>query len=240
MKIIILAAGMGTRLGKPFPKPLTPLKNGETIIGRQIRIFSEYVSPDDMYIVVGFKKDMIMEAYPEPCFVYNPYFGDTNTSKSLLQALRKVSGNDVLWINGDVVFESEIIKRVFAEISEGIPFSVVNTSKVGEEEVKYRTDEYGNITEISKQVLNAEGESVGINYITGSRTETFIDLLEAVGDNDYFEKAMDNGARIGSLLFSTLDISDCSCTEVDFPEDLVNANSFLAENNEIKEKDTKP
>ena len=29
MKIIILAAGIGSRLGNPFPKPLTPLKRWE-------------------------------------------------------------------------------------------------------------------------------------------------------------------------------------------------------------------
>ena len=236
MKIIILAAGMGTRLGKPFPKPLTPLKSGESIMGRQIRNFCEYVSVDDIYVVVGFKKDMIMEAHPGPCFVYNPYFSDTNTSKSLLKAMKKVAGNDVLWINGDVVFEPEILERVFAEIKEGLSFSVVNTGKVGDEEVKYITDSYGNITEISKQVVNAEGESVGINFISAEKTELFIDLLEAVDDNDYFEKAMDNGAKSKVLQFTTLDISDYCCTEVDFPEDLENANSFVQNEDKSNKK----
>src|SRR4051812_20598769 len=36
MQIVILAAGMGTRLGRPLPKPLTVLDNGQTIIGRQV------------------------------------------------------------------------------------------------------------------------------------------------------------------------------------------------------------
>ena len=31
MDIVHLAAGVGSRLGKPFPKPLTPLSSGETI-----------------------------------------------------------------------------------------------------------------------------------------------------------------------------------------------------------------
>jgi UDP-N-acetylglucosamine pyrophosphorylase len=35
-QVIILAAGMGTRLGKPWPKPLTPLKDGRTIMQQQM------------------------------------------------------------------------------------------------------------------------------------------------------------------------------------------------------------
>ena len=41
MKVIILAAGKGTRLGMPHPKCLTKLKTGETILERQIRAISK-------------------------------------------------------------------------------------------------------------------------------------------------------------------------------------------------------
>ena len=36
MKIVILAAGIGSRLGNPLPKPLTLLKNGQSIMQQQI------------------------------------------------------------------------------------------------------------------------------------------------------------------------------------------------------------
>ncbi len=32
LQVVILAAGMGTRLGKPWPKPLTPLADGRSIM----------------------------------------------------------------------------------------------------------------------------------------------------------------------------------------------------------------
>jgi choline kinase len=35
-QVAILAAGLGTRLGRPFPKPLTRLTTGETIMARQL------------------------------------------------------------------------------------------------------------------------------------------------------------------------------------------------------------
>ena len=36
LQVVILAAGMGTRLGKPWPKPLTPLADGRSIMQQQL------------------------------------------------------------------------------------------------------------------------------------------------------------------------------------------------------------
>ena len=38
-----------------------------------------------------------MEQFPEVNYVYNPFFDTTNTSKSLLRALKKHRGNSILW-----------------------------------------------------------------------------------------------------------------------------------------------
>jgi choline kinase len=35
-QFVILAAGMGTRLGRPYPKPLTELADGRSIMRQQI------------------------------------------------------------------------------------------------------------------------------------------------------------------------------------------------------------
>ena len=43
MKVIILAAGIGSRLGGYQPKTLTPLKDGKTILTHQIEGLIHYV-----------------------------------------------------------------------------------------------------------------------------------------------------------------------------------------------------
>jgi hypothetical protein len=53
MKIIILAAGIGSRLGNPAPKPLTVLQNGKSIMQMQIEQFTKYFNPDNIMVVVG-------------------------------------------------------------------------------------------------------------------------------------------------------------------------------------------
>ena len=116
MKIIILAAGIGSRLGNPFPKPLTPLKDGKSIMQRQINNITTYFDVNDITTVVGFKKNLIMEQFPEVNYVYNPFFDRTNTSKSLLRALKKHRGNSILWFNGDVVFDHQLLSLLLEDI----------------------------------------------------------------------------------------------------------------------------
>lgn len=226
MKIVILAAGIGSRLGNPFPKPLTPLANGKSIMEYQIdNIVSKY-DIDSINVVVGFKKDLIMERFPELTYVYNPFFDQTNTSKSLLRALKKCRGKSVLWFNGDVVFDSKILDLLQPHIDENISFVAVNTSKVADEEVKYLLND-GYISELSKSVKNGLGEAVGINFISSNDIQHFINRLEECDANDYFERGLELAIEKDGLKIKAVDISAFTCMEIDFIEDLENANRQL-------------
>jgi choline kinase len=226
MKIIILAAGIGSRLGNPFPKPLTPLKNGKSIMKMQTDNIASRYDIDDINVVVGFKKDLIMERFPELTYVYNPFFDRTNTSKSLLQALKKQKDKSVLWFNGDVVFDEKILDILNPYIEKNESFVAVNTSKVAEEEVKY-TLKNGFINELSKTVKNGLGEAVGINFISSKDIKKFINRLEECDINDYFERGLELGIKKDGLQIQAVDISKYICMEIDFIEDLENVNNML-------------
>jgi choline kinase len=226
MKIIILAAGIGSRLGNPFPKPLTPLKGGKSIMERQVENLSQNFNEHDISVVVGFKKDLIMERFPDLTYIYNQFFDATNTSKSLLKALKKYRNEDVLWINGDVIFDAELFSVLNKEIEQKNSFVSVNTSRVAEEEVKY-TLKNGFIAELSKQVENGLGEAVGINFISREDMPVFIRQLENCGDNDYFERGIEMAIEQDDLKIKAVDISNFRCMEVDFEEDLEAANKMF-------------
>ena len=226
MKIIILAAGIGSRLGNPFPKPLTPLKNGKSIMKMQVENMTSRYDVDDINVVVGFKKDLIMERFPELTYVYNPFFDQTNTSKSLLRALKKHKDKSVLWINGDVVFDKHIFDKLQPLITAKISFVAVNTNKVGEEEVKYVLKD-GYINQLSKTVKNGAGEAVGINFISSDDIPIFINRLEECDNNDYFERGLELAINKDDLKIKAVDISQYNCMEIDFIEDLENANNML-------------
>ena len=223
MKVIILAAGKGSRLGDPnLPKPLTALSTGQSILGLQLDQIAKSISLDNVIVVVGYHKEMIMEVFPDLLYAYNPNFANENTSKSLLRALNKID-EDLLWLNGDVVFHPSIIPEV---IDFNHTCMVVNVGQVGEEEVKYRTDKHDKILEVSKQVNHPQGEALGINLLKTKDLPFLKRGLENCKPQDYFEKGIEMGIQEG-LDIKCFPIDSSYCTEVDFPEDLGRANSLL-------------
>ena len=223
MKAIILAAGIGSRLGNSNPKPLTKLKNGESILGRQVAYLSEYLGMNNIIAIVGYKKDLIIESFPNLLYVYNNFYDTTNTSKSLLAGLIRIENEDVVWLNGDVVFEKELLPQI---IQSSTSCMAVNTNSVGEEEIKYNVFDDGNIKEVSKTVSPALGEAVGINKIMASDLSLFKVNLEKCNNQDYFEKALEFSIQDGMKIMP-VDINKYLCMEIDFEDDLEQINKQL-------------
>jgi choline kinase len=230
MNIVILAAGLGSRLGGKVPKPLTVLADGRTIMEQQIsnlrQVFGEKT---EISIVVGYKADLIVEAQPDCLFVYNEKYDVTNTSKSLLRALNTMPKNSsVLWLNGDVVFDAGLLELAKPLIEADQSFISVNNNRVSDEEIKYTTDPLGYILDLSKTVplSLALGEAMGINFVSSSEVSSLISHLRKVADGDYFEKAIENGISTGELLFTphNLTHSGFEAMEIDFQADLQEVN----------------
>jgi choline kinase len=228
LQVVILAAGMGTRLARPLPKPLTELRDGRSIMKQQIdNIKAGFGETYRLMIVVGFKLEAIIERFPEATFVYNELYDQTNTSKSLLKALKASGDGGVLWMNGDVVYDPEVLNRVKPQIEANQSFIVVNTSKVSDEEVKYTLDAEGFINELSKVVVGGLGEAVGINYVSANDKAKLIARLDEVGDQDYFERGIEVAIEQDGLKFQAIDISDLYAIEIDFDEDLQRVNEMF-------------
>jgi choline kinase len=177
--------------------------------------------------VVGFKLEAIIERFPEATYVYNEMYDQTNTSKSLLRALRASGDGGVLWMNGDVVFDPEVLRRVTALINTDESFVVVNHSSVADEEVKYTLDADGFVAELSKTVVGGLGEAVGINFVSSRDKAAVIKRLDEVADQDYFERGIEVAIAAGEVKFKAVDISDLYAVEVDFAEDLARANDAI-------------
>jgi choline kinase len=227
-QVVILAAGMGSRLGRSLPKPLTELNDGRTIMQQQFdNIEHAFGNKARVTVVVGYKLEHIIEAFPQATFVYNEQYDQTNTSKSLLRALRASTPGGVLWMNGDVVFDPAILDRAAAKMAADQSFVMVNTDKVSDEEVKYTTSAEGYIKELSKTVKDGLGEAVGINYVSSADKDMLIRHLAKVDDQDYFERGIELAIETNRLLVEPIDISDFYAVEVDFAEDLERANLFV-------------
>ena len=227
-QIVILAAGMGSRLGRSLPKPLTELADGRTIMQQQFdNIRYAFGTSAQVTVVVGYKLEHIIDAFPQASFVYNEQYDQTNTSKSLMRALQASAPGGVLWMNGDVVFDPEALDRAAAMMARDQSFVAVNTAQVSDEEVKYTTNSLGFIRELSKTVDNGLGEAVGINYISRDDKAVLLKQLKRVDDQDYFERGIELAIEQDKLLIEPVDISDLYAVEIDFAEDLERANLFV-------------
>jgi CDP-glycerol glycerophosphotransferase len=228
INVVILAAGLGTRLGRPHPKPLTALADGRSIMRQQLdHVRQTFGAQAHVTIVVGFKMDLIMEAAAgDAAFVYNELYDQTGTAKSLLKALLLAPPGGVLWLNGDVVFVPGLLDILVPHIAAGRSLVAVNTASVADEEIKYTLDPDGFVYELSKKVVGGLGEAIGINYVAPTDRAVLIEHLERCPDTEYFERGLETAISDAGLRVTPVDISAYGCVEVDFEPDLDRANAL--------------
>ncbi|HEY1379271.1 MAG TPA: phosphocholine cytidylyltransferase family protein [Gemmataceae bacterium] len=217
MKAIILAAGMGRRLGLGLPKCLTPIVEDTTILDLQLARLRRFV--ERVTLVVGHQADVIMRRHPDCEFVHNAAYETTNTAASLALGLERVGGEDVIWVNGDVVFDPEVLARL---VARGPSALATKRCSTGDEEVKYMADADGRLTAVSKGLTDGQGEAVGVNIVRAADVGPFREALAGCGRQDYFERGVETALARG-VAFYVADVTDLACIEIDFPEDLAAA-----------------
>lgn len=225
---MILAAGLGTRLGRPHPKPLTRLGSGETIMQRQVaqlrHAFGERLR---ITAVVGFKLDLVIEANPDLRFAYNERYDVTGTATSLLKAFRVTGDAGVLWLKGDVVLDGAILTDLRPHLDTGSSFVCVAAGPAAEEAVSYRVDEGGRVAELSRTIVGGRGRAVGIDFVSAVDKAVVEARLRECADSDPAERALEMAVRHDGLRLWPVDVTRHGCVEVDVQDDLDRANTFL-------------
>jgi CDP-glycerol glycerophosphotransferase len=225
VQVVILAAGLGTRLGRSLPKPLTPLRDGRSILDHQLHgVRAAFGAAVDVTLVVGYRAEVLRAAAPGARFVDNPDYARTNTARSLWRALVASRPGGVLWLNGDVVFEPAVLHHLAPAVRADRSFVCVDTAATADEEVKYTVDAAGFVRELSKTVVGGLGEAVGINFVGAADKAVLVDHLARCGDQDYFERGIETAIARGEVRVRPLDISAFAAVEVDVEDDLVRAN----------------
>ena len=169
MKAVILVAGVSRRL-YPLtahrPKCLMEV-GGRAIFDHQMTALLEN-GIREVCLVLGYRREQIMahaeHNYPQVEFSYriNHHFFETNTGISLLEAAPAFLDRDFVYLNGDVLFEPELLTRVIDAPHRAA--LAVEVKVCGEEEVKVICDEAGRVLEIGKE-LDPErslGEFIGV------------------------------------------------------------------------------
>lgn len=221
---VILAAGMGTRLGLPEPKPLTPIWGASTILDQQLgHLNSTFGAQLNLTIVVGHMAQKFDFLGDSVTLLHNPRYAETNTSKSLLLALESAPPGGVLWMNGDVIFSKGVLPLCKPFIESDESFMVVNQAHTGDEEVKYTLDQTGALEQVGKQITGAVGEAVGINFVSSKHRESLRAALRECDDQDYFEAGVQAVVRSKLARFLPITVNTTDAIEVDTGIDLTEA-----------------
>ena len=178
---IVLAAGRGSRLGSltaSRPKCLLPLGT-ETLLDRQLRLLRG-AGAVNIVIVTGYRARDIA-AHTVDCtgvtLRHNPHYRETRPISSLCAARDFLTG-DTLILNGDTVFEGEVIDRLLSVEND---FSIaVSQSRADTAHVPVQLDGE-RITNVGKHVPveQADAESCCIARVRATGVELFARTVAA-------------------------------------------------------------
>ena len=160
MKAIIFNSGLGNRMGdftKAFHKSMTPLKDGETILHRQLRLLTEEGIQEFIITVGPFEEQIRATAAEFPnakfTFVRNDIYDKTNYIYSMFLA-RDYIDDDMLFLHGDLVFNRKLVRDVLD--CEDPDCATVNFAKaLPEKDFKGRVKD-GRVLEVSVNIFDAD------------------------------------------------------------------------------------
>lgn len=208
-----MCAGKGNRL---YPltkdKPKCLLSLGEKTILEHIIENFNIAGIEEIFLVTGYNRDLIEDLVKKRQFsgirfIVNEKFAETNTAFSLNLALKEID-SDFILLNGDVVFDKDILIELISHTEENCVV-VDNTVNLNEEEVKVIALD-GHIQRVGKEFdpKDCLGEAIGMNKISRSLipwlSQVFDDLEDKGEFQHFFEKGFDriceNSGRFGIML----------------------------------------
>lgn len=234
---VILVAGIGSRL-RPItdtkPKALAPVGD-ETILGRAVRLLLDF-GISRLILATGYREDAVRASLAglasEVVYCPNPRYDTTQNSVSLALCREAVGGRSFFKLDGDVVFDPELLQRIAAPSAELV--AGVDSSRKLDAEAMKVVVEGRVIRRFGKDVPLAQshGESIGIERIDGSASNkvfSAIDERVSAGiTNLYYEDVYSQMIERGQLSAEVADVSGLRWTEVDTFEDLETARRLFS------------
>lgn len=232
MKAIILAAGIGKRLGPTSdlkPKCLLSF-GGISLLHRHIAIL-QYYNICEICIITGYEAGMIEDALSNipinAQLIYNPQYQQGSVISLWSAQPFLTSGEDILLMDADVLYDRNIVGRL-VNTSHQNCFLLDRDFKAGDEPVKICISN-GRLVEFRKNIDNKvqfdlQGESVGFFRFSSAMAENLAVQAQHYIDSGRLDEPYEEVIRDLLLdksdLFAYEDVTGLPWIEIDFPEDI--------------------
>ena len=250
MQAIILAAGMGRRLGeltKENTKCMVEV-NGVRLIDRLLGQLSG-LSLRRVIIVVGYQGQNLMDYIGHRYdgrltieYAENPIYDKTNNIYSLSLVKEKMLEDDTLLIESDLIFSDKLFQMILEDEYPNV--ALVAKYESWMDGTMVRIDEARNIVNfVPKKAFRYEDVDEyykTVNIYKFSRDfceQKYVPFLEAychaLGNNEYYEQVLRVITLLDSAELKALPVGDEKWYEIDDIQDLDIAETIFAEGDEM-------
>lgn len=252
MQAIMLAAGMGRRMGK-YTKEYTKCMvtvGRKSLLERAIEAL-EYSGISKLVMVIGYEAEALRKYIDSKKFniqieyVYNYEYATTNNIYSLFLAREYLKKEDTILLESDLVYDKEIVKRLVGSKEQNL--AVVAKYEQWMDGTVVTIDKDRNITDfIDKEHFRYEDadqyyKTVNIYKFSKEFSENqYIPFLEAYltayGVNQYYEQVLKILAHIKNSELHAFVLQNENWYEIDDVQDLDIANTIFAEDKDMIRK----
>lgn len=243
MNAIILAAGVGKRLGgingERRPKCLLKI-DGKSLLQRHLELLAK-AGIEKVVLVLGFEAQRIesaiesMPSKPKLEVIHNPDFTEGSivslwTAKDCL-----ASGQDVLLMDADVLYDLRMLERLTSTPHPNC-FLLDRDFEPGAEPVKLCVAD-GELVEFRKLIseelaFDFQGESVGFFRFSPDAAGQLADIVQSYIDQGRESEPHEEAIRDFLLdspagYFQYEDVTGLPWIEIDFPEDVTRAETEI-------------
>ena len=195
---------------------------------------------NEVIFVLGYLQDQIKDyvktQFPDLIvqFITNEKYEVTNTGYSLMLTKDFVKNSTFIKFDADVVFDINILKTLIASEYDNC-LCIDKNINLDAEEIKVIIKDDNRVVKASKTVnpLDAIGESIGIEKISGETAHTLFNDLELMMKDEqyhqeYYEAAYERLIE-KDVPFYALDISGLRWTEIDTKDDFMLAGKIFSQ-----------
>jgi choline kinase len=233
MRAIVLSAGQGKRLlplTASRPKCLLEINDDQSVLDFQLESLAR-CGIEHTTVLVGFGAEYVEHSIAESRFgemevttFYNPFYTVTDNLATCWMA-RAAMTDDFILLNGDTVFENDLLRRVLDAPREPIAVTIDRKPEYDADDMKVTLDTDGRLIAIGKELpLHAvDGESIGMLRFCGTGVQAYLDALDLAmrqpeSLRNWYLSVVNELAQ--KIAIQTVSIEGLWWAEIDSPADL--------------------